>query len=118
MAGKEIARHKPYNDDEITRGLLTLAFTRSPKEAAELLKQQGEIAPTWQTLAKWRDKYQDRYVELVEKHRNEIEKVLVIEQLDLAREATQAAREAMQLERTRIADGSVKDAASSGRNLI
>jgi len=108
----------PYSEDEITRALMTLAFSRNATEAAELLKQQGEISPTPDTLKKWRDQHQARYIELVEKHRETIEKVLVVEQRELARAARDGAMEAVELERERIAAKDVKDAAGSARNLM
>jgi hypothetical protein len=109
---------KHYSDDEITRGLMTLAFSRNATEAVELLQEQGVITPDRSTLTRWRERYQNRYVEIVEKHKETIEKVLVVEQRELARAARDGAMEAVELERKRIKVGDVKDAAGSARNLM
>lgn len=108
-----------YTAEEVDRVLVTLAMSRTAQDTYDRLKQQGAMdhVPAVRTIAYWRKHYEPRFIELRQKYRYEIEQVIVAEQVELIRSANAAAQEAIDLERKRIADGSVKDAAASARNM-
>jgi hypothetical protein len=107
-----------YSADEVDRALIMLAVSRTPRDAAERLKEQGIIAPSARQVAYWKDQYQDRYVELREKYREDIEKVMVVESMDLAREFLQEGKELLGYVRKQREDGTLRDASAAVQRVI
>ncbi len=103
----------------VDTALLAYAMCGSAATASERLKTlDPPIKVHEHTLHHWRKTlYPNRFRALVEKHATSIEAQVVTSVRGLALAASDAAHEAVALERTRIASGEVRDAAGSARNM-
>lgn len=112
-----VRRGVRYSDAEVDRALIALSFARNVKEAVEILKREGKIMPTAQTLTKWRDEtHTDRYLELCQKNADQREKIITEELMPVIRTSIQATAELMDLQRTMAEKGEVRDPAAAARN--
>jgi hypothetical protein len=103
--------------EQVDIALLTLAILGDSDKAAEQLKAAG-ISVSARTLRMWRTKrFPRRYTLLAGRYSQEIEAQLVHGVRDIALNAQHGVMDAVDLERTRLKTGDVKDAAASARNL-
>lgn len=112
----EPIRSRGVTEEDLARWFLVLCTEGgNARAASRVLASQG-VRVSARRLASLRERHPARYREVRDRHFRRLEDVLVAEQRELAMAAGQAAREAVELERARIASGDVKDAAASARN--
>lgn len=118
MTTAQLESRSRYTPEQITAGLTVLALCGGDAARAEAqLTEQGQRVPD-STLQAWRDTFHpERYRDICTDLAPQIEARVVHLQRELAVRATEGALLAANLERTRIENGEVKDAASSARNL-
>jgi hypothetical protein len=85
-------------------------------EASRRLKTQDVVIGE-RTLRSWLDRHPAEYADVRQRLVPQIEAGIIHDARTVAREAIDGAREAIALERQRIAAGEVKDAGASARNL-
>ncbi len=95
-----------YTEDQIQKGLYALsAFGGSPAPAHKALKDAFDLDIPAATLKTWRDSvHQERYAKLQIQHGNDIEEAMVRETRDIARAATAAMRESLEVVWERLSD--------------
>lgn len=107
-----------YTTEQVTEGLTALALAGGNSVTAEAqLTELGRRIPA-RTLLTWRtDQHPERYRDICNDVAPQIESRVIHLQRELAVRATEAALLAADLEHKRLAEGNVKDAAGSARNL-
>ena len=105
-----------YTEGEIERGLFALAICGDGTAASRQLATQGQKIPA-RTLNHWKVAHAERFRETAKRHIQEIREVIAQEQIEIAHVAGEAERLAIAKTRGQLADGSVKDASTAGRNL-
>lgn len=107
----------PHTPQIVETALLTCAMVGgSDEHASKLLATKG-VTVNRKTLRDWRTRYPNRYRELCERHKAEIEGEITSTVRSLVLRASHVAQQALDLEEQRIAAGEVNDAASSLRNI-
>lgn len=112
MAGSQ------FTEEQIRRGLLTLAMHGGNSVPAARELQQYGIEISERTLREWKnDRHSELYRELHRAHGQEIEQALVPEFRELAQAGVMAARKAIDKTVEQMDAGELRDPASAARNL-
>lgn len=111
-------RPSSYTEEQIRRGLLTVAkHGGSGENASKELRSQGLPIPA-STLNTWRTRtHPDLYQEIHATYGREIEANLVSRFREVAIAATEASLEAVNVARQQLLKGEAKDPAGAARNL-
>lgn len=111
--GSTVELVKAHTDEDIERGLTALAVAGN--HAGRASEATGYDRTT---ITAWAKKHPERFREIRESQKGTLDKLAAQEYRDLTSGALSAAAEAVALERKRILNGDVKDAAASAKNLL
>ena len=106
------------SEEETTTILMALvAWAGNATKASEYLRAEKDIAIAPATLTSWKVRYGDRYDEMRDKYRDQLESNLANEYRDVARLAVEATREAIEKSREQLAKNQDRDPARSAAAL-
>lgn len=108
-----------YTVEEVDAALLALtAYAGNATSAVKALKKDGHRAPIAATLRHWaREQHWERYEEIRDKYADKLEKRLANDYLDVARDATDVSRIAIEHARKRLNAGDDDDPSKTAANL-
>lgn len=109
-----------YTEDQVTAGLMAVAaHAGGYKRASRSIKWETHgFTVSAGTLSEWvRYKYPQRYMELRDKYRDQLEKQLADQQTDIAAQAVETAALAVEQARERLETGKDQDPARTAANL-
>lgn len=108
-----------FTDAEIHACLMAaVAWGSNVSAATRALKAQGQRCPSSETLGRWiNDAHAERYEELRERYRDQLEKKLVGDTCELITLAHQAQRLALEQTITALEAGEEKDPSRTAANL-
>lgn len=108
---------KQYTETEVEQALQAVALHRGPNtRAREFLKVGGLDVPT-RTLGRWAKQHSARVAEITREKLPQIEQAMLSQTIDTIVALGDAEREAIELSRRQIADGTIRDAPAAVRNL-